>query len=255
MQPGWIGVVWAAFAAALLGVLVVAVADGYSPPTGLLILLVALPTAITLAAPLVGHSRRNGVNTIQHREMPLGCERDNRVESSNNSAEGSHHRGPTARASRTRLDDVDWEVVSNICGALDSRQLAWLRSTEFITPWLDYHARPAMDIAPLVAEVVDAPFEDDIRDGLRILSDAIEAFVEFYAHNTFPDPLLLGEEWRFFEWDEPGVSEESNVGGELWGGKPARLHHLSTELAEAYQDFSAIAGRDPKVGRRIKQRV
>jgi hypothetical protein len=163
-------------------------------------------------------------------------------------------------ASQTRIakgeigTQADWNLVSMIYRALDSWQVSWLRSNDFVTPWLDPHARRIMDIEPLVTDVVDAPLEPELLGALRLLSGALEAFGEFYAHNTIPDPLLLGEAWRFFEWDEPGATEEAHVEAD-WSGRAAHLHLLATELADAYEGFTAIAARYPNVRERVEVRA
>ncbi len=74
----------------------------------------------------------------------------------------------------------------------------------------------------------------------------------FYGDNTSADPLLLGDEWRFFEWDDPGPDEERVPRDELWGGRATHLHELAARLADSYEAFTMVAARDPKARRRIK---
>ena len=55
-----------------------------------------------------------------------------------------------------------------------------------MTPRLDSNARRAIDLEPLVDEVVEGSLESDLCAALRTLADAIEAFVGVYAESTFP---------------------------------------------------------------------
>jgi hypothetical protein len=272
---------WALSAAVTLGVLVVTVAGGLVPPWWFFVLLVALLTTITLAGRLLGNggnrkpkadrgvvSKIHGAldsllvalhatialagrlanGMIRYRASPLHHKRHDRGEGTDGRA------SPTEPVKGARKPAADWDVVSEIYCALDSRQLAWLRSNDFGTPWHDSDARRAMDIEPLVAEVVDGAFAPDLCGALRILSDAIKAFSEFYAHDSAPDPLVIGGEWRFIEEDDPGATEEDGIAGDR-AGRAAHLHLLATELADAYEGFRAIAAGHPKLRARTAMLV
>ena len=145
--------------------------------------------------------------------------------------------------------------MRKIYQALDSRQVTWLRSSGFITPWLDSNARRAIDLEPLVDEVVEGSLESDLCAALRTLADAIEAFVGVYAESTFPDPLLLGEDWRFFHRDDAAATDENDVEDDWWAEQAAQLHLLANELADAYEGFTEVAARYPEVRSRIKAQV
>jgi hypothetical protein len=145
----------------------------------------------------------------------------------------------------------DWEAVASMCLALDTRHLDWLRANDFAMPWLDGRARPVIELEPLVAAAVDQSFEGELGSALQVLLGAIEPFVAFYSESTAPDPLLLGEEWRFFERDEAVIEAETGVGEELWGGRAAHLHELAVPVADAYAQFVSVASRDARVRRQI----
>jgi hypothetical protein len=243
MQPRWIGVMWVASAAAFLGALVAALIGGVALPWWFFIALLVLPAAITLA----GHLR--SISRTQYRAEPLLEERSRRVGFAG--ARGSR----TTPTSGDRETGVDWVAVNEIYRALDDREVTWLRSTEFVTPWFDSHARRAIDLAPLVADATEEPFARDLVDVLDILADAIEAFADFYDRNTVPDPLLLGGDWRFFHVDDPGAAEASDVSDDLSAERAARLHGLAVELADAYEDFAAIAALRPSVQAQTGRRV
>ena len=243
---------WTAAAAAMLGVLVAAATGASAPPLWLLALLVALPGAITVGVRL-RRSHRLGTLAFPNRERyavagpdPGRGERP-APERSSVSAD--------LRTTPRPIAQDDWDAVREICGALDTRQLDWFRSNDFVTPWLDFHARPAEELGPLMVRVVDRPFEADLRTAVDILADAIDAFVEYYRHNTFPDPLLLGEDWRFFEWDDRGLGDESGGEENPWAGRAARLQELAAGVAHAYEGFTVAASRNPNVRQRIEARA
>ena len=149
----------------------------------------------------------------------------------------------------------DWDVVSEICCALGPRQLDWFRSNEFVTPWLDVHARPALKLEALLTRVVDRPFEAGLRTRLGILDEAVGLFVEHYRRHTFPDPLLRTEDWRFFEWDDRVRAAENGSGGDRWSGRAAHLHRLANEVALAYEGLIAAVSRNQNVRQRIRSRA
>ena len=230
---------WAGAAAVTLGVLVAAATGGVTPPWWLVII-VALPATITL---VLHYSHRAAIGTMRHRVGAHPRGGGHRVEPDGTPAVG------------TSASEADWETVSKVYHALDSRQVAWLRSSGFVTPWLDSNARRAIDIDPLVAEVVDGSLESDLSAALRTLADALKAFVGVYAESTFPDPLLLGEDWRFFHRDDPAGTDELDTEDDWWAEQAAQLHLLANELADAYEGFTEVAARYPKVRSRINVQV
>jgi hypothetical protein len=142
-------------------------------------------------------------------------------------------------------------VIRAICDALDSRDLDWLRRNDFVTPWLDGRARRVIELAPPVTAALNRPFAWDLRSALHALSGTIEPFAAFYDDNTFPDPLLLGEDWRFFERDDVAIGDETGTGDDLWGGRALELHRLAAPVADAYESFVLVTTRDPKIRRRV----
>jgi hypothetical protein len=138
-----------------------------------------------------------------------------------------------------------------MCLALDMRRLEWLRANDFAMPWLDGRARPVIELEPLLVAAVDQSFEGELRSALHVLLEAVRPFVAFYNASTAPDPLLLGEEWRFFERDEAVIEAETGVGEDRWGGRAARLHELAVQVADAHAQFVAAASRDARVRRQI----
>ena len=246
MAERWIGVIWVAFAAAILGVLVAAGTSGNAPSGVLLAALVAVPAAVTLV--LRRRRTLRGRSTTWPRQDAPGSPRYARSPE----LAGTAPRPTSLVGSHERLGDADWDVASSICVAIDSRQLDWLRTNDFATPWLDGRARPVIELAVLVASVADRQFEWDIRVALGVLSDAIEPFVAFYNDNTSPDPLLLGEEWWFFERDDLAISDERATGDDLWGGRTIQLHRLAAQVADAYASFISVAAEDPRLGRQLK---
>ena len=150
-----------------------------------------------------------------------------------------------------RVGEDDWDGLGSICGALDARQLEWLHANDFVTPWLDQRARPVIELAPLVATMADRPFDRDVRSALGVLSDAIESFGAFYSDGTSPDPLLLGEDWRFFDQVDLNVYGDGSAVSGLRGERAAQLHQLAADVAAAYERFVSVAAQLPVVGRRI----
>ena len=244
---------WTAAAAAILGVLVASATGGGAPPLWLLALLVALPGAITVGARLLRRSHRSRTFAYPYRERSAAVEPEAGPRGQTAPQRSNVDGG--ARTSARPIAQDDWDVVSEICRALDARQLDWFRSNDFVTPWLDFHARPVEELGSLVTQIVDRPFEADLRTALDTLAEAINAFVEYYRHNTFPDPLLLGEDWRFFEWDDRGLGDETGGEENQWAGRAARLQELAAGLAHAYAGFSATASRKPTVRQRIEARA
>ncbi len=213
-----LGFIWAAFSAAAVGVLTVALTGGGAPSFLLVAALVAVPAAITL------------VVRLRPRRPPMG-----RV--------GVAPQVVTTTAPRPdhSMSEVDRHSLRALCSALDSRQLDWLRTNDFASPWLHGKVRPAIELGPAVAELAEAQFQREIHDALLRLSDATSAFVEFYDRNTSGDPLLQGDEWHFFEWADHLPDMGSVPYQEQWGGRAARLHELAARLAESYEALTAVA--------------
>lgn len=258
MKPQSVAAMWVAWVSVMLGVLISVATSGGGAPTWLLVLLVAFPAAITI----VGRRAavRRFVSSIHFREGTVARESGRRTETTNGSTPRHERDGGITPAHLRPLAADDWDAVNQICRALPARRVAWLRSNDFDTPWLDAHVRSATDMAPIVAGVCERPLAPDLGAALWSLSEAIEALAAFYADNTFPDRLLVGSEWRFFERDDLDGAEVSEpngdeTDGEPWGGLPVRLHELSAAFADAYDDLRAIAAQylDP-VARGSKSR-
>ena len=143
MTDRWIGVIWAAFAAAILGVCVAAATSGEAPSTTLLVALVVIPLLVTVSARL-SRSRRSRRKRKPH---------DAAIESSG----ARSVRDPARRISRSSEPQSaisrkpDWEAVASMCVALDIRHLDWLRANDFAMPWLDVRVRPVIELEPLLA--------------------------------------------------------------------------------------------------------
>lgn len=221
-----LGLIWVASFAAVVGVLIAALTGGGAPSIVLIAALVVVPAAVTLyfrLGPRRPHGRQGAV---------------------------SPERVATSRRPEHHPSEADRYALAALCRALDSRQLDWLRTNDFVTPWLDRGARPAIELASAVAALGKVPFETEIQGALLHLSDAVAAFVDFYDRNTFADPLLLGDEWRFFEWDDRGPAGELVPYEDLWGGRAIRLHGLAARLAESYESLTAVTAPRVAVSRR-----
>jgi len=149
------------------------------------------------------------------------------------------------------LTSDDWDVLAAVCGAISSVQLDWMRSYPFFTPWLDARVRAVIDLEPLVAALRGRPFSAELRTRVGVFSDALAAFAAFYAENTFPDPLLLGTDWRFFDWNG-AAAEEPDESTNLWNGRAAHTQSLSVALSNAYEGLQEIAMSDSRVRDRVR---
>ena len=130
------------------------------------------------------------------------------------------------------LEEDDWHGLARICGAISSAQLGWMRADRFSRPWHDEHVRPFVDLEPLVGALRERPFSVELRTRLGTFAGALTAFAAFYGENTFPDPLLSGTDWRFFDWSElidaaPGASTD-----DLWSARAAQMQGLALAMAE-----------------------
>jgi len=270
MQPRWLEVTWAGCAAACVGFLVAAL-SGTAPPWWLLALFVALPAIMTLAVrtlerrPLRSSpdqstirfrgERRSLINSINRvvarvsvvtakaRAVTRSSATDPEPPEASLAGEASSRKQGAARKSRPRkntsesvvvggsITDHHKDVLGQICRALNTRQIAWLRSFDYSAPWLDVHARAALDIEPLVEEIVDAPFAADVYEALRILSRQLRAFSAYYSQNTSADPVLVGGDWRFF-FLQPDAAPGEAIPEDLTPG--VELCELSRAFADSY---------------------
>lgn len=242
---------WSAIAAAILGVLVAAATSGQAPSVPLIVALVGLPLVVTIVYRLRG-SRRAHRSPRPHHSVV----RSNRARVRSNSARPPKDprvsfRSPRPVASSATSGELDWVAIGSICVALDVRDLEWLRTNDFATPWLDSRARHAIELEPLVVATVDQPFEWGLRSALQVLLGAIEPFVAFYNEHTAPDPLLLGEDWRFFEREEVAIAAALGTGDDLWGGRAIHLHELAGQVADAHANVVSVATKDARVKRQI----
>lgn len=241
---------WVAAVAAILGVLVAAATGASAPAWWLLVLLVALPGAITLGSRRRRRQLRSDRITLPVWDESAALERD----AGRNERSAPQYDAEGDAVPRAIAED-DWDVACEICCALGPRQLDWLRSDEFATPWLDIHVRPVVALESLLARAVDRPFEIALRTAVGELADALGAFIEYYRHNTKTDPLLLGGDWRFFQWDDRVQGDENGSDGAEVAAQAARLQQLAAEFALAYDLFSATASRNSHVRRRIAART
>ncbi len=287
-----LGIIWAACAAALLGVLMVAATGGSAPPAALVAALVAIPAVATLLVQLrrrFSHRDRRVVATplAGARAWPAAPDPES-VAATDLEPATTADRAPAPAADRSvapppapapresrrllgrksssrkqsssaghdsQIGDGDLDDVRAICGALGDRKLDWLRSNGFASPWLDGQARPAIELAPRVARLIEAPLGPELRRTLLALSNAIEVFAAFYDEHTSADPLVRGEEWRFFDWDDPDSEEVREPGAGTWSGRAVRLQELANQLADAYEAFTTAVARDPGVQHVISVRA
>jgi hypothetical protein len=181
------------------------------------------------------------------------------------SVAGRTFRRVRARTQRTRaavpaqrfvpepaLSSEDREVLGRVCGALGSSQLEWLRSNTFVTPWLDARVRGLLELEPLVAALSGRPFSEELQTRVGVFSDALAAFAAFYADQTFPDPLLLGSDWRFFDWNEVANAKPGASSDDLWNGRAATTRSLAAAVSNAYVAFREAAMSDPQVRDRVR---
>lgn len=152
-----------------------------------------------------------------------------------------------------QLKDQDWEDLRTMYGALSDAQIAWLRTAEFATPWLDRNARCALEIAPLVAVVRDRPFPAELRLAVGDLSNALTTFAAYYAQSTFPDPRLVTDEWRFFNWDDGETIPRTDAPfAERSPPEAADMQELSLRVCDAYEGVVEIIRRNRKMHKRVQ---
>jgi hypothetical protein len=230
MDLGWKKAMWLTSIGLVLG----GVFAGYTGKSGwpgwlvvLLILFVLIPAAVSLVAEALedsGKKARKGLSRREQMVPPAGIPIPR----------------PPSRSDLSRIRSVaDHEIalLERICNALNSRQVAWLRTFDFSGPWLDAHARAVLDLDPLLEELADAPFPPDVGEAIRALSIRLESFRDFYAESTSYDPVFAAGEWRFFfsRHDEG----ESVIAADV-EALQARMRQLSTALADAYVNLVGI---------------
>ena len=133
------------------------------------------------------------------------------------------------------LDEDDWDGLARICVAVTGAQLRWIRADTFSRPWLDERVRPLVDLEPVVAALRERPFSVELRTRLGTLAAALSAFAAFYSDNTFPDPLLSGTDWRFFDWHELTDAAPGTATDDLWSDRAAQMQGLALALCDAYE--------------------
>lgn len=254
-QPGWILGMWVAAAAAMLGVLVAAATGGSAPYWWVLALLVAVPGAVSVAARFQHQPHRSNATAARPQVAEAADEPRRKTKRSEGPSSTTATDTALVERAGAPLTGEDWDVVCEISLALGPQQLEWLRSTDFEKPWLDSHARAVVEVEPLLARVAERPFAPGLGATLRALADAVHAFTEDYSDNTFPDPLLRGGDWRFFEWDDRVQAAEDGDADGRWAGRAKRLQQLAEGVALAYKDFRAAAKRNPNVRRRMTARA
>ena len=228
---------WVAAAAAVVGVLIAALSTGTTPQWWLIGVVIAAAVAVTQFDRIRdAHGRRSA--SVSGRVRPDDARRggSGRAETDRHPVATDRDR-PTSDRDAEGLAEEDWVALTRICETLDETTIRWLRSTEFVTPWLNDHVAPVAELLPLVAGSVDRPFGADLRDVLSRLGRALAAFVDFYDEHTFPDPLVLGTEWRFFDWEEPCNAPVHQVDDELPDDRPAVLRKLSIDVADASDEL------------------
>jgi hypothetical protein len=244
MNLGWRGFVWAGAAATMLGVVTQRLVGGTSP--------VSLPLAIglTLAVAVTLDVGGRALMAQRHRRMLPSTWRAGADRPASGTAPS---RRSTAGESRASGDD--WESLAVVCGAVSPAGIRWLRTNTFVTPWLDSNARPALELAARAAALRERPFPAVVDDALGSFCDAVAAFAATYLTETFPDPLLLGTDWRFFDWEHPEAFEPGAPGRELWEGRATRMQTLAVAVADAYRALVDAASAQPEVRKLIAVRV
>jgi len=252
----WNVYAWAISAAVMVGALVAGAGRVWpGGSVGLLAVFVAVPAAIELA----GRTVRHGSLWRQRRQRATVMEREESFASEPVQPDATVRAAPrfeTLRVAATtdgrRLTADDWDALGTICGALSSAQIVWMASNTFITPWLDTRVRAALELEPLMSTLRERPFSAELRAHVGMFSDALTAFAAFYNDKTFPDPLLLGTDWRFFDWkDLTDAAQPGVFTAGLWNGRAAQLQRLSAAVSIAYESLREVATSEPPVRDRL----
>jgi hypothetical protein len=236
----WRAWVWIACGATIVGALISSVLNGRPAGFNLMIVSVLLLAgALTLGDRVLRALR-------DRRALPAALPSPDELRS-----RVSPHRPRSQRTSAAGTTREDWEALARVSSMFKTSQVDWLRTATFVTPWFDENARPVMEIAGLAAALQERPFPEAVDNALRDVSEAAAAFAEFYEAETFPDPLLLGADWRFFDWDHPQAFGHDAPPAELWQGRAATLQRLSTAVAVAYAELVDAASGQPQLRKLI----
>jgi hypothetical protein len=241
---------WVATAAAVVGVLIAAISTGTTPQWWLTGVVIAVAAAVTIFDRIRNARARSSAPTSANvRSDHARRGRINRADTDRRLA-ARRREWPTSDGDAKGVTEKDWFALTRICEALDRTTIHWLRSTEFGTPWLNDHVGPIAALLPLVADSVDRPFDADLHGALSRLGRALAAFSDFYDAQTFPDPLVRGTDWRFFDWETPSEPPAHEVEGELLDDPPAILRMLCIEIADAYDEVSERTAERLRAGSR-----
>jgi hypothetical protein len=228
--PRWTVYVWAVVLALSAGVLIPAAMVGtlQPGPVALLAVLVATAAVATFAA------RTSRRVSVRRERLPTAT--------------------PEQRVNEPEpgLTSHDWNLLGTLCGAVSSSQLEWMRSSAFITPWLDARVRALLELEPLLAALRERPFSETLSARLAGFSDALAPFAAFYTDHTFPDPLLLGTDWRFYDWNEVADAKAGASRNDLWNGRAQTMRSLATAVANAYAALREIAIDVPQVREHVR---
>jgi hypothetical protein len=242
---GRIAQLWAIAAAAVLGVLIAFSASHRMPPWWLLTALVVGPLLLTMV-----RSRRLG--SVGGRGSGRRLDSVGRSETRLHSAQLLGEDRGQAPNGQQPVSGAAATAVDRIRTSLSERQLRWLRTNEYVSPWLDKNVEPVVRLRALLLGHGNASTAPAFGgSGVEPLAEAVDRFVEFYASNTFPDPVLAGEDWRFFEW-EPSPTGLGPPEQSLWYVQAGQLRKLSLEVADAYDAF--IARMTPVDSSKVSQK-
>jgi hypothetical protein len=217
----------------LVGVAVASATSGSSPPLWPLAVIVAVPVVASFVDRRVIRPRRSARRRY----------------------DAAHPATGSQPADERRLTSADWAALGEIASALDDHQLRWLRAAEFTTPWLHDRVRPVLALQEPVAAALATPYPEATSESLVRLGRAVAAFADAYDRDTHPDPLMLGEDWRFFEWDERGAAAGTSSGGEPWAGRSVSLRDLAAEVVDGYDGLAAVASQRPHRRRKAEARA
>ena len=258
MNHGWRVFVWAAAAAVIRGVLTQRLVDGTSSVSLPLVIGLTLVVAVAIEVgwrALAGRDRRRRSSGWQ--PGPARPPKASAPSRKSTAAPSTPTRKTAARgkAAASGVPTDDWTALALLCGALNAPRLNWLHTNSFVTPWLHSNASPALELAPQAAALRERPFPAPVGDALADFCAAVAAFEEPYLAETFPDPLLLGTDWRFFDWDHPEAFKSDTAGRELWQGRADRMQELAAAVADAYEALVETASAQPEYKKLVAARV